>query len=78
MNKHIIQARRYKEHRKDENSVENSEIILELEVECCGSDKLFSIFCYISCLGHVEPPAPTADRTMCSSALWDGVYLCVH
>jgi hypothetical protein len=44
MNKHIIQERRYKEYREDENLVENSEIILELELGCCGSDKLFSIF----------------------------------
>lgn len=32
MNKHIIQEQGYMEYRKDENSVENSEIILELEV----------------------------------------------
>lgn len=32
MNKHTIQEQGYKEHRKDENSVENSEIILELEL----------------------------------------------
>ena len=78
MNKHIIQARRYKEHPKDENSVENSEIILELEVGCCGSDKLFSIFATIV-PRPCEPPAPTAapiaDITMQTSALRDGICL---